>query len=42
MFNPQKVGTELTLEEIKDLSRRINTVLEGLKNTEVFYNPSAE
>ncbi|WP_342560581.1 Imm3 family immunity protein [Psychrobacillus sp. FSL W7-1457] len=42
MFNPQEVGNELTLEEIKDLSRRINTVIEGLKNTEVDYNPSAE
>jgi Flp pilus assembly CpaF family ATPase len=42
MFNPQEAGDELTLEEIKDLSRRINKVIEGLKNVEVDYNPSAE
>ncbi len=30
------------LEEIKDLSRRINKVTEGLKNVEVDYKPSAE
>ncbi|ABK85283.1 TPA: hypothetical protein QCR36_001285 [Bacillus cereus] len=41
-FNPQEAGDELTLEEIKDLSRRINKVIEGLKNVEVDYNPSAE
>ncbi|MEK4670632.1 Imm3 family immunity protein [Niallia sp. FSL R7-0271] len=42
MFNPQEAEDELTLEEIKDLSRRINKVIEGLKNVEVDYNPSAE
>ncbi|PFU01750.1 Imm3 family immunity protein [Bacillus thuringiensis] len=42
MFSPQEAGDELTLEEIKDLSRRINKVIEGLKNVEVDYNPSAE
>lgn len=42
MFNPQEAGDELTLEEIKDLSRRINKVIEGLKDVEVDYNPSAE
>ncbi|PEQ00225.1 hypothetical protein CN582_02345 [Bacillus wiedmannii] len=42
MFNPQEAGDELTLEEIKDISRRINKVIEGLKNVEVDYNPSAE
>ena len=42
MFNPREVGDELTLEEIEDLSRRINKVIEGLKNVEVDYNPSAE
>lgn len=42
MFNPQEAEDELTLEEIKDLSRRINKVIEGLRNAEVDYNPSAE
>lgn len=42
MFNPQEAEDELTLEEIKDLSRRINKVIEGLKNVAVDYNPSAE
>lgn len=42
MFNPQEVVGALTLEEIKDLSRRINKVIEGLKNIEVEYSPSAE
>ncbi|MCY8576210.1 Imm3 family immunity protein [Bacillus haynesii] len=41
-FHPQEAEGELTLEEIKDLSRRINKVIEGLKNVEVDYNPSAE
>ncbi|AGN37669.1 Imm3 family immunity protein [Bacillus paralicheniformis] len=41
-FNPQEAEGELALEEIKDLSRRINKVIEGLKNVEVDYNPSAE
>lgn len=42
MFNPQEVGDELTLEELNDLSRRINKVIDGLKNVEVEYNHSAE
>ncbi|MGE6718479.1 Imm3 family immunity protein [Peribacillus frigoritolerans] len=42
MFNPQEAEDELTLDEIKDLSRRINKVIEGLRNAEVDYNPSAE
>ncbi|MER2169257.1 MAG: Imm3 family immunity protein [Psychrobacillus psychrodurans] len=41
-FNPKEAENELTLDEIKDLSRRINTVIEGLKNTEVDYNTLAE
>ncbi len=35
MFNPKEAEDELTLEEIKDLSRRINNVIEGLKNADV-------
>ena len=31
MFNPQEAEGELTVEEIKDLSIRINNVIEGLK-----------
>lgn len=42
MFTPQEVGNELTLEELNDLSRRINKVIDGLKNVEVEYDPSAE
>lgn len=42
MFNPKGAEAELTLEEITDLSRRINRVIEGLKNAKVDYNPSAE
>ncbi len=42
MFNPQEAEDELTLDEIKDLSRRINKVIEGLRNAEVDFNPSAE
>jgi hypothetical protein len=42
MFNPQEADDELTLKEIKDLSRRINKVIAGLKNVEVDYNLSAE
>ncbi|MEK4522412.1 Imm3 family immunity protein [Psychrobacillus sp. FSL W7-1493] len=42
MFNQQEVVGSLTLEEIKDLQDRINKVVEGLKNIEVEYNPSAE
>jgi len=42
MFNPQEAEDELTFEEIKDLSRRVNRVIEGLKNAKIDYNPSAE
>ncbi|WP_338780314.1 Imm3 family immunity protein [Metabacillus sp. FJAT-52054] len=42
MFNPKEAEGELTSEEIKDLSRRINNVLAGLRKAEVDYNPSAE
>lgn len=42
MFNPQEAEDELTLEEIQDLSKRINKVIEGLRNAEVDYNSSAE
>lgn len=31
MFNLQEAEGELTVEEIKDLSIRINNVIEGLK-----------
>lgn len=42
MFNPQEAEADLTLEEIQDLSKRINKVIEGLRNAEVDYNSSAE
>lgn len=42
LFNPHVAGDELTAEEKKDLSRRINIVIDGLKKVEVDYNPSAE
>ncbi|MBT2671435.1 hypothetical protein J7E95_11470 [Streptomyces sp. ISL-14] len=42
MFNLQEAEDELTLEEIQDLSKRINKVIEGLRNAEVDYNSSAE
>lgn len=42
MFNPKEAEEELTVKEIKDLSRRINKVIEGLKTAELDYNPSAE
>ncbi len=42
MFNPKEAEDELTLEEIQDLSKRINKVIEGLRNAEVDYNSSAE
>lgn len=42
MFNPQEAEDELTLEEIKDLSRRINNVIEGLKNVKVDYRSLVE
>lgn len=40
MFNPQEAEDELTIEEIKDLSRRINNVIEGLKNIDLRLNSS--
>jgi hypothetical protein len=42
MFNPLDAEAELSQEEIKDLRRRIKSVIEGLKNVEVDYNPTAE
>lgn len=42
LFSPQEVEGELTFEEIKDLSMRINKVIEGLKSVEIDYNSSAE
>lgn len=42
MFNPKEAEGELTEEEIKDLLQRINRVIDGLKNAEIDYNPSAE
>lgn len=42
MFNPQEAAEELTVEEIEDLSIRTTKVINGLKNVEVDYNPSAE
>ncbi|MED4452068.1 Imm3 family immunity protein [Metabacillus fastidiosus] len=42
MFNLQEVEGELTKEEINDLLKRINKVIDGLKNAEVDYNLSAE
>ena len=42
IFNPKEAEGELSLDEVKDLSSRINKVIEGLKNVEVDYNPSAE
>jgi len=42
MFNPQEAEGELTVEEIKDLLRRINNVIEGLKNIKVAYKSSVE
>lgn len=42
MFNPQEAEDELTVEEIKDLSRRINNVIDGLKNVRVDYRSSVE
>ncbi|MFS0879425.1 Imm3 family immunity protein [Metabacillus niabensis] len=41
-FKREKVAKELTNEEIEDLSKRINRVIEGLKTVEVDYNPLAE
>ena len=42
MFNPKEAEDELTVKDIKDLSRRINKVIDGLKTAELDYNPSAE
>ena len=42
MFNLQEAEGELTVEEIKDLSIRINNVIEGLKNVKVAYKSSIE
>ena len=42
MFNPQEAEGELTVEEIKDLSIRINNVIEGLKNVKSDYKSSVE
>ncbi|WP_283750447.1 Imm3 family immunity protein [Bacillus cereus] len=42
MLNPQEAEGELTVEEIKDLSRRINNVIEGLKNIKIDYKSSVE
>ena len=35
-------ASELTQDEIIDLSNRIKKVLEGLKKVEIEYNPHAE
>lgn len=42
MFNLREVEDELTEEEIKDLTKRIKKVIDGLKSVEIDYNPSAE
>ncbi|MED1047225.1 Imm3 family immunity protein [Bacillus mycoides] len=42
MFNLQEAEGELTVEEIKGLSIRINNVIEGLKNVKVAYKSSIE
>ncbi|MDH4422170.1 hypothetical protein CN931_20510 [Bacillus sp. AFS054943] len=42
MFNLQEAEGELTVEEIQDLSIRINNVIEGLKNVKVAYKSSIE
>ncbi|KWW22259.1 MULTISPECIES: Imm3 family immunity protein [Bacillaceae] len=42
MFIPQEAESDLTLEEIQDLSKRIKKVIQGLRNAEVDYNSSAE
>lgn len=41
-FNFQDAADELTRDEIEDLSNRIIKVLEGIKQVEIDYNPSAE
>ncbi|MBJ8084143.1 hypothetical protein JDS82_23590 [Bacillus cereus group sp. N14] len=42
MFNLQEAEGELTVEEIKDLSIRMNNVIEGLKNVKSDYKSSVE
>lgn len=42
MFNLQEAEGELTVEEIKGLSIRINNVIEGLKNVKSDYKSSVE
>ncbi|MBY0595222.1 Imm3 family immunity protein [Bacillus bingmayongensis] len=42
MFNLREVEDELTEEEIRDLTKRIKKVIDGLKSVEIDYNPSAE
>lgn len=41
-FNPEEAKGELTEDEIKDLTKRMEAVLEGLKKVEVDYNPVAD
>lgn len=40
-FNPKDAESQLTLEEVKDLTIRINKVIEGLKEVEIDHNPLA-
>ncbi len=42
MFNLQEAEGELTVEEIKDLSIRMNNVIEELKNVKSDYKSSVE
>lgn len=42
MFNLQEAEGELTVEEMKGLSIRINNVIEGLKNVKSDYKSSVE
>ncbi|MDP5275909.1 Imm3 family immunity protein [Chengkuizengella axinellae] len=41
-FNHDKAKGELTLEEVANLCRRMEKVLEGLDKVEIDYNPNAE
>jgi len=41
-FNQKEAEDALTLEEIKDLSRQINKVIEGLEHVKADHNPSVE
>ncbi|MCY9027178.1 Imm3 family immunity protein [Priestia megaterium] len=41
-FNQKEAEDALTLEEIKDLSRRINKIIEGLERVKADHNPSVE